>query len=74
MPAPHRIDVDCITSDDQAVSARALSLRIAPDPCVRIDTNDYSLDPHLVGRRVVVRASQTEVRAVALDENLEAPV
>jgi hypothetical protein len=41
--------------------------RIAPDPYVRIDTNDYSLDPRLVGRRVLVRASQTEVRAVALD-------
>lgn len=42
-------------------------VRIAPDPYVRIDTNDYSLDPRLVGRRVQVRASQTEVRAVALD-------
>lgn len=42
-------------------------VRIAPDPYVRIDTNDYSLDPRLVGRRVLVRASQTEVSAVALD-------
>jgi transposase len=42
-------------------------VRIAPDPYVRIDTNDYSLDPRLVGRRVLVRASQSEVRAVALD-------
>lgn len=42
-------------------------VRISPDPYVRIDTNDYSLDPRLVGRRVQVRASQTEVRAVALD-------
>jgi hypothetical protein len=29
--------------------------------------NDYSLDPHLVGRRVDVRASQHEITAVVLD-------
>jgi hypothetical protein len=38
-----------------------------PDPHLRFDTNDYSLDPHLVGRRVEVRASQREIVAVALD-------
>ena len=36
-------------------------------PAVRIDTNDYSLDPRLVGRRVELRVSQREVLAVALD-------
>ena len=41
--------------------------RVAPDPYVRFDRNDYSLDPRLVGRRVEVRASQTEITAVALD-------
>jgi hypothetical protein len=41
--------------------------RVAPDPHVRFDTNDYSLDPNLVGRRVEVRASQHEITAVALD-------
>jgi transposase len=41
--------------------------RVAPDPHLRLDTNDYSLDPALVGRRVEVRVSQTEVLAVALD-------
>jgi transposase len=41
--------------------------RVAPDPHVRFDTNDYSLDPNLVGRRVEVRASQREITAVALD-------
>ena len=41
--------------------------RVAPDPHVRFDTNDYSLDPNLVGRRVEVRASQREIIAVALD-------
>jgi transposase len=42
-------------------------IRVPPDPHVRFDTNDYSLDPHLVGRRVEVRASQREITAVALD-------
>ena len=34
---------------------------------VRIDSNDYSLDPSLVGRRVDVRVSQREVTAACLD-------
>lgn len=42
-------------------------LRVPPDPHVRFDTNDYSLDPNLVGRRVEVRVSQREIIAVALD-------
>jgi transposase len=42
-------------------------LRVPPDPHLRFDTNDYSLDPNLVGRRVEVRVSQREVMAVALD-------
>ncbi len=41
--------------------------RVAPDPYLRFDTNDYSLDPNLVGRRVEVRASQHVITAVALD-------
>jgi transposase len=41
--------------------------RVAPDPYLRFDTNDYSLDPNLVGRRVEVRAGQREITAVALD-------
>jgi hypothetical protein len=40
---------------------------VPPDPHVRVDTNDYSLDPSLVGRRVEVRVSQREITAVALD-------
>jgi transposase len=47
--------------------ARRWVTRVAPDPHVRFDTNDYSLDPNLVGRRVEVRASQHELTAVALD-------
>ena len=41
--------------------------RVPPDPYVRVDSNDYSLDPRLAGRRVEVRASQAEITAVALD-------
>lgn len=42
-------------------------VRVPADPHVRIDTNDYSLDPALVGRRVEVRVSQREILAAALD-------
>ncbi len=48
-------------------TARRWVMRIPPDPYLRIDTNDYSLDPKLVGRRVEVRADQRQVRAVVLD-------
>jgi transposase len=46
---------------------RCWVVRVSPDPHVRFDTNDYSLDPNLVGRRVEVRVSQREVVAIALD-------
>ncbi len=42
-------------------------LRVAPDPYLRFDTCDYSLDPRLVGRRVEARITDREVLAVALD-------
>ncbi len=48
-------------------SDRRLVLRVPPDPYLRFDTCDYSLDPRLVGRRVEVRVSDREVLAVALD-------
>jgi transposase len=41
--------------------------RVAPDPYLRFDTGDYSLDPRLVGRRVEVRVTARELLAVALD-------
>jgi len=41
--------------------------RVAADPYLRVDTNDYSVDPRQVGRRVDVIVTQREVRAVALD-------
>jgi transposase len=42
-------------------------LRVPPDPYLRFDTNDYSLDPALVGQRVEARITDREVLAVALD-------
>ncbi|MET0836756.1 MAG: IS21 family transposase [Thermoleophilaceae bacterium] len=41
--------------------------RVPPQPYLRFDRNDYSLDPRLAGRRVEVSASQRELRAVCLD-------
>lgn len=48
-------------------TARRWVTRVAPDPHLRVDTNDYSLDPGLVGRRVEVQVDQRHVTAVALD-------
>ena len=42
-------------------------LRVSPDPYLRFDTCDYSLDPVVVGRRVEVTVSEREISAVALD-------
>jgi transposase len=42
-------------------------LRVPPDPYLRFDTCDYSLDPGLVGRRVEAHITDREVLAVALD-------
>ena len=61
-PLPeHEIDLD-----------RRQVIRVPPDPYFRFDTNDYSLAPGLVGRRVEVRVSQHEVTAVALDSGEQA--
>ena len=42
-------------------------MRVPPDPYVRVDTNDYSLDPGLVGQRVEIRVDERQVLAAALD-------
>jgi transposase len=42
-------------------------LRVPPDPYLRFDSCDYSLDPALVGRPVEARVTDREVLAVALD-------
>jgi transposase len=46
---------------------RRFVMRVPAQPYLRFDRNDYSLDPRLVGRRVEVRVSQTEVTGFALD-------
>jgi transposase len=46
---------------------RRFATRVPPDPYVRVDTNDYSLDPNLVGRRVEVRVTHGEIVATARD-------
>lgn len=46
---------------------RRIVLRVPRQPYARVDTNDYSLDPTFVARRVELRVSQTEIRAIALD-------
>jgi transposase len=46
---------------------RRFVVRVPQQPFVRIDRNDYSIDPAFAGRRVEVRVSQTEVLAVVLD-------
>lgn len=54
LPAPPDVD-------------RRWVLRVPPDPYLRFDTCDYSLDPGLVGRRVDVRVSEREITATLLD-------
>jgi transposase len=54
LPAPPDVD-------------RRWVLRVPPDPYLRFDTCDYSLDPGLVGRRVEIRVDDREITAVALD-------
>jgi transposase len=46
---------------------RRFVIRVAQQPYVRVDRNDYSIDPAFAGRRVEVRVSQAEVIAAALD-------
>jgi transposase len=46
---------------------RRFVCRESPDPYVRVDTCDYSLDPRHVGRRIEVRATQREILATVLD-------
>lgn len=56
-PLPRRLpDVD-----------RRFVIRVAQQPYLRVDRNDYSLDPRFAGRRVEVRISREQVMAVALD-------
>jgi hypothetical protein len=69
-----RRPIDLLAEERQALrplperapdTARRWVLRVPPDPHVRVDTNDYSLDPALVGRRVEIRVDEHHVTAVA---------
>jgi hypothetical protein len=42
-------------------------VRVSAQPLVRVDRNDYSIDPRFAGRRVELRVTQTHVMAVVLD-------
>jgi hypothetical protein len=42
-------------------------LRVPPDPYLRFDTCDYSLDPALVGRQIEARVTDREILALCLD-------
>ena len=46
---------------------RRFVVRVAQQPYLRFDRNDYSLDPRLAGRRVEVRVEQRQITALALD-------
>ena len=46
---------------------RRLVTRVPQQPYLRVDRNDYSLDPAFAGRRVELRVSQTQMTAVVLD-------
>jgi hypothetical protein len=46
---------------------RRFVARVPAQPYLRVDRNDYSIDPAFAGRRVEVRVSQTELTAVVLD-------
>jgi hypothetical protein len=46
---------------------RRLVTRVPQQPYVRVDRNDYSIDPAFAGRRVESRVSQEFVTAAVLD-------
>jgi hypothetical protein len=46
---------------------RRTVVRVPQQPYLRLDRNDYSIDPAFAGRRVEVRVSQTRVTAGVLD-------
>jgi transposase len=46
---------------------RRTVLRVAQQPYLRVDRNDYSIDPRFAGHRVELRVSQTQVSAGVLD-------
>jgi hypothetical protein len=59
--------VDAVAADEPARRGPGFVIRVPAQPYVRIDRNDYSIDPRFAGRRVEVCASQELVRATVLD-------
>jgi transposase len=48
-------------------SDRRIVVRVPQQPYLRVDRNDYSVDPAFAGRRVELRVTQREIIAVVLD-------
>lgn len=46
---------------------RRTVVRVPQQPYLRVDRNDYSIDPRFAGRRVELRVSQQQVTATVLD-------
>jgi hypothetical protein len=46
---------------------RRFVVRVPQQPYLRVDRNDYSIDPRFAGRRVEVRVSQERISAAVLD-------
>jgi hypothetical protein len=65
LPAEHAVMTPL--PNEMPGCSRRWTTRVPPDPFLRFDTNDYSLDPALAGQRVEVRVDQRQVTAVALD-------
>ena len=75
-PATHEAVAERLASERQHMRALPAAMpdtderfvtRVPAQPYLRLDRNDYSLDPRLVHRRVEVCVSQTHITAVALD-------
>lgn len=46
---------------------RRFTMRVPPQPYLRFDTNDYSIDPRAVGQRIEVRVGQRALLGACLD-------
>ena len=66
---PSRLEAVADNDPDHGGSAGLWTwvTREPADPHVRLDTNDYPLDPRMAGHRVETRVTQSELLAVAPD-------
>ncbi|HKR99296.1 MAG TPA: hypothetical protein VJU79_07255, partial [Candidatus Dormibacteraeota bacterium] len=58
---------DAATAGRAAGHPPSVRVRVPQQPYLRIDRNDYSIDPAFAARRVEVRVAQAQVTAVVLD-------